>query len=554
MADDGKQIGSGKASNEDGMPRFPIIYLRGFAGPTASIDDQVDDPFYGFNTGATHIRIDGEGDPAFYQFEGPLLRLHQDEDYEVLVRGNQQRLLDMDPATAEPLPVASIWVYRFYDTAATTFTAQADHENFGAKLLHLVTHHVSAAGFGIETAAQGLYDMIEKVLARTGAPRVYLVAHSMGGLVARCMIQKVCKQNGRTSASGLVAALFTYGTPHGGIVTELGLVNWAEQHIGPAGSDIFAPTNMHRYLHPGAQLDDTPPDNWDPREIPNADFDAKNKIFCIVGTDSKDYGTVPRLAVGPKSDGLVRIENAYVKGAHRAFIYRSHSGRYGEVNSEEGYQNLRRFLFGRWQVTVNLTGLPTEPKPDRIWQADVRLAIRGLPVVVSEQRADQWCPIQLNDELTKITEDSPDHPVPLLRTFLMDPHHIAKDTGVPVEHHGRARYALTIRILSLQTADGAFDFTNHLEQVPDWSGSLIVDFGPDDNGQGPFCWAAWANDIPNANDTPDPITGNPLEITADDNGTRTIRIKLPDNARALEILRNEAALQFAITDRYINPP
>jgi hypothetical protein len=44
-------------------------------------------------------------------------------------------------------------------------------------------------------------------------------------------------------------------------------------------------------------------------------------------------------AVGVRSDGLVQIENAYVPGAHRAFVHRSHSGCYGLVTSEEGFQN-----------------------------------------------------------------------------------------------------------------------------------------------------------------------------------------------------------------------
>ena len=34
------------------MNRLPIIYIRGYAGSTAGIDAQVDDPFYGFNKGA----------------------------------------------------------------------------------------------------------------------------------------------------------------------------------------------------------------------------------------------------------------------------------------------------------------------------------------------------------------------------------------------------------------------------------------------------------------------------------------------------------------------
>ena len=60
------------------MDRWPIVYIRGYAGPTAGINAQVDDPFYGFNSGSTHIRVDGDGAPAFYQFEGPLVRLMGD--------------------------------------------------------------------------------------------------------------------------------------------------------------------------------------------------------------------------------------------------------------------------------------------------------------------------------------------------------------------------------------------------------------------------------------------------------------------------------------------
>jgi hypothetical protein len=63
--------------------------------------------------------------------------------------------------------------------------------------------------------------------------------------------------------------------------------------------------------------------------------------------------------VGDASDGLVRIENATTHGpgpdgkdvtSPRAFVHRSHSGHYGIVNSEEGYQNLTRFLFGGLRV------------------------------------------------------------------------------------------------------------------------------------------------------------------------------------------------------------
>ena len=67
----------------------PIVYVRGFAGSTSGINNQVDDPFYGFNLGSTHVRVGGRGDPIFYQFESPLLRLMIDHDYKLFVRGGQ---------------------------------------------------------------------------------------------------------------------------------------------------------------------------------------------------------------------------------------------------------------------------------------------------------------------------------------------------------------------------------------------------------------------------------------------------------------------------------
>src|SRR3954447_7336944 len=85
-------------------------------------------------------------------------------------------------------------------------------------------------------------------------------------------------------------------------------------------------------------------------------------IFNLIGTNSRDYivaGGVAAWAAGDASDGLVRIENATTHGpgvggsdvgSPRAFVHRSHSGFYGIANSQEGYQNLTRFLFGELRV------------------------------------------------------------------------------------------------------------------------------------------------------------------------------------------------------------
>jgi pimeloyl-ACP methyl ester carboxylesterase len=548
------------------MDRLPIVYVRGYAGPTAGIDSQVDDPFYGFNRGATHVRVGGDGDPMFYQFEGPMLRLITDENYRLLVRGDQQQYLD--DAQDGALPENSVWVYRFYDQAATTFVPPP-HQGIVERLWSGVRRHVTAEGFNIEAAAVGLYDLILKIRRKTGADRVVCVAHSMGGLVVRCMIQKVCSETDRQAASAIVAKLFTYGTPHGGIDFNVAALDWAQQAFGPAGADIFAPQKMYGYLVPGKSFGDLPTaeDKWDPQAI-DPDVFSPDDVFCLIGTDPSDYG-LSRHVVGPKSDGLVRIDHAYVRRAHRAYVYKSHSGTYGEVNSEEGYQNLRRFLFGRWAVSVALDGLPPYPRnmealpPDErwpVWQADVRLAIRGVSVVISEQQAAHWCPIQINEELRRHV-DSPDTPVPLVSMFLLDPAHeafLARERGeadLPVRHGGRLRYVLSLRVFKLVQRGGSFRFQEHLEQVPDWADSLIVDVGPGDTNDSVKAWAAWNSEVPGANDEMDPITaGLPVErqdplIFDVQNGLHVAHVELPTVANALPVLGPQAVLTIRVTDR-----
>ena len=66
------------------IPPAGTIDVRLHSGATrrvrlVGIDTQTDDPFYGFNLGSTHVRVGARGEPTFYQFESPLLRLMLEE-------------------------------------------------------------------------------------------------------------------------------------------------------------------------------------------------------------------------------------------------------------------------------------------------------------------------------------------------------------------------------------------------------------------------------------------------------------------------------------------
>lgn len=539
--------------------KLPIVYLRGFAGTTDGINSTTNDPFYGFNTGTTHVRVDGDGDPTYYQFEGPLLRLLTEEGYQLLVRGDQRQLLDNGHGV---LPAPSVWIDRFYDSSATTFKAQPK-EGFFHRIEDKLRHTVSAGGFNIESAATDLYNLITQILARTGQPKVILIAHSMGGLVARCMMQKVCGTNDadgepRRPARDIVDKLFTYGTPHGGIVLNVPGANTAMEVFGPAGSDMFSPPKMYGYLTPGETFGkDEAPAGWDPREMPEEVFDVDN-IFCIVGTDPSDYG-MARLVVGPQSDGLVQIKNAYVKGAHRAYIYKSHSGLYGEVNSEEGYQNLRRFLFGRWAVALSFAGLTRNlPKDGTTWQADMRLSIRGLPIMMSEQTAAHWCPIILNKVAAaagdpvrdaNIKDDEPDAPIPIVSTFLIPP--TAVDRADPAAVDGAlSRYVITLKVYAVVEADGEFDFSNHIEQVGDWADSLIIDVGG--TADTTRAWYAWNSSVVGAISSVSQMP-NELDLQVDANRGHVATVPLPPSALGLPIFDSGAVLRLTVAERHRSP-
>lgn len=303
-------------------PYFPIIYVRGYAMRPADIAATVATPYMGFNLGATKARQDWRGTVVRHVFESPLIRLMKEHGYRDLYQDGSE--------ITGTIPPRSVVIYRYYEAA--------DPE--------LGTGKVPS----IEAAARGLRELIHQLrdqvcgsdaVARA-AFRVHLVAHSMGGLVCRAFLQNDAIATAADRA--LVDKVFTYATPHNGI--ELAGMN-VPAVLGLWDMNNFSRKRMAEYLDlpAGSERVDTL----------NGRFPAE-RFFSLVGTNHRDYG-LARIVAGEMSDGLVRIENATVRGAPRAFVYRSHSGPYGIVNSEEGYQNLVRFLFG----DVCMTGV-LEPR------------------------------------------------------------------------------------------------------------------------------------------------------------------------------------------------
>lgn len=349
-------------------PYHPIIYVRGFAGTQAEIEDTVGDPYMGFNLGSTKARQVWDGSMRRYYFESPLVRLRDEVIYakasgslaatgarydDVYVNGEDLTAPHpQDPArparTDITLPYQAIVILRYYDSASADFGDAKAHpiEDFAKQLSDLILRlraQVCRPG--------GRHPIRPNETVDNGVSeedfRVHLVAHSMGGLVCRAFLQN--PRLAHPAARSAVDKLFTYASPNNGI--DLRIVRNV-----PGWSALGEATNFNRERM--ADYFGLPKGTADVAEVRG--FDPQ-RIFNLVGTNPADYLVLQGLsswAVGDCSDGLVRMENATTFGfvgtkkslqrieSPRAYVHRSHSGQYGIVNSEEGFQNLTRFLFG----------------------------------------------------------------------------------------------------------------------------------------------------------------------------------------------------------------
>lgn len=313
-------------------PYFPIIYVRGYAMTRDDIVETTSTPFMGFESGSTKVRQAQDGSIVKFVFESPLIRLMKDYDYRDVYQAGAELRTKISPRC--------IIIHRYYDPADPAFGDGRTPSIIDA-----------AASLGRRILA--LRDSIcDGNPAMREAFRVYLVAHSMGGLICRCLLQNPEVATAATRA--LVDKVFTYATPHNGI--DIGGINLPGL-FSLNDLDNFNRGTMASYLK-------VPKDKVN--TLGGSRFPAE-RMFCLIGTNSRDYAAargLSALAVGQFSDGLVRIGNAYVEGAPRAFVNRSHSGHFGIVNSEEGYQNLVRFLFGNVCATAQLEikALPFPPE------------------------------------------------------------------------------------------------------------------------------------------------------------------------------------------------
>jgi hypothetical protein len=450
-------------------PFHPIIYVRGYAMTQKEQDDTTADPFCGFNLGSTTYRavLDKDKPARKFIFESPILRLSSEFGYRTVYEDGID-IVDAD--WQGDFEYRSVIVYRYYEEASALL---------GTGKLPTM-----------EQFAKGLNDLVLRVRDLSIANsdnkvtkesfRCYLVAHSMGGLVCRAFLQNPAL--GDDEARQCIDKFFTYATPHNGI--EIAGVN-VPKWLSIDDMNNFNRERMAKYLNIQALYDKTNRVDW----LPESAFPSQ-KCFCLVGTNRSDYDVASGLSrafAGHGSDGLVKIDNASVWGVDdkgsfsgacaTAHAYRSHSGYFGIVNSEESFQNLSRFLFGdvRADVWVDIDDVQLPPKlkdkeasVNALYQFEVLLSAKGQRWYLTRRVSEEDSPAcrthrQLNDGARSIYMTS---------AFLTFDNQDGKKRPA-------LSYALTLGVrVPDYEVDNKFWFDGHYEGGYLFRDTLIVDLAP----------------------------------------------------------------------------
>jgi hypothetical protein len=196
----------------------------------------------------------------------------------------------------------------------------------------------------------------------------------------------------------------------------------------------------------------------------------------------------------------------------------------------------------------------------------VQVSIRGLPVLLTEQTAGHYCPIELGSVAGRNADagaPAPDNdavaPEPaqaggpgptLTAVFLLDPQRAAQMQREDLEPQAvpstRCRYTVQLSVLHLQQKHGLFFWHNHLETLPEWADALIVDIGPDDDGAGEYVWARWQSANPAVTSAMDPTTRPPLTPGSNPGEQGGLQFTIPLPAAGLSLLGAAAAIRLGV--------
>jgi hypothetical protein len=353
---------------------LPLILIRGFGG--IGVEDEKRLAYQGFNDGTVYPQKRGEN----YIYEGLILRfMKSDWGYHdatnvvgyysnavqvTLDIPNDLKHFDPHYFTGDRIVIdtamalnllrtagdlcRTLWVFRYYDLDDRRFAA------YGEALVRLISF---------------LRDLASYKSRDRSKPKVNILAHSMGGLLVREVIQVTYPQM-KLQAGDHINKVVTLGTPHQGIAFQF-LREWIKvdaeeelEHFNPAFQrDEQRKTRKGRYKNKKNEA----------AFVYFQDHFPLDRLLTIVGTNYRTYSVgvaslMNRLFSvagegGPsynRSDGLVKQAYAQIPGAYRTFIHKCHGGHDSLVTSREAYEIATRFFFGNIRARLSLVAAKVE--------------------------------------------------------------------------------------------------------------------------------------------------------------------------------------------------
>lgn len=161
---------------------------------------------------------------AFHLAAYPLGYLPFSGPRQVMTIPHEQPPSDIDPLHT-PVIMLHGWVH---NRSAFLVMARALRR---AGFAHVYSLNYSSVTDTIESAAAALADVVDETLEQTGAERCVLIGHSMGGVVARCYVQ-------RFGGFDTVDTVVSLGTPHRGTHAAMVGVGTAVRQLRP-GSPLL---------------------------------------------------------------------------------------------------------------------------------------------------------------------------------------------------------------------------------------------------------------------------------------------------------------------------
>lgn len=449
-------------------PYYPIVYVRGYAMRAAEREETFSDTYYGFS--ATSVEKRQAPPPQYFEadvFEGQLIRFMKIQEYGYADSVN--RGLEVFPSN----PSRSLWVSRFYDQDVfrdTVRSIEAHADDLYKLVCEDIPKKLRAVGVDLGDADQDY--------------RVILIAHSMGGLVCRTLIQNLLPHKYGRDPKEVVHRFVTMGSPHRGI--DLGRIpdvieNFLTSRLNPFDANIFQEERMREYLKLPAIYDvHSLGDPGNPKSFPI------KRCLCLIGSDYRSYGSVKELT-GSFSDGLVKQDHAYLvtgpapgegeeypvdRTCYWANVHRAHSGTRGIVNSYESYENIERFLFGNTRADIfldHITISTGEPGPgDRFfYDFEFLFSIRKSGTYLHRRQQDP-CENAIRLERDKIP------PRLLLHSAFMNSR--LRDAGEKFSHFGGR-----IRVVEHRVRDG-YLWDHEYPERPIFNESVEVRVGDPDAG------------------------------------------------------------------------